>query len=299
MDPSRSVAAAEIDGHKLKFVHQITSCLRPKTYRKLISLWLFYIFAQFSYEFPSICIVLQVKIWFQNRRSKVKKMMKQHQHSGNVTGSAPSAGGTSAGQGPPGGSSNGDQQPSHLLQSSARDCWSQPASHHAMHAGSRVNDDTGSPTDHDDEHEEISKKPLHLLQLNSSIHRFSPHDSHPIQIKNGSGSGPMTSQLMYRNAAAQSPPLHRYHSGSQHEMMTSSISGWSDPEVHGALQHSQQQRMQGIAGGPGNHLTYSGGSTYMMASPDMTSPYPSSWFPHTAADQPPTPHQHHLSTLLS
>jgi len=235
--------------------------------------------------------------------------MKQHQHGGgggggggggNGPSAAPNAsGGIAGGQGPLGGSTNSDQPPSHLMRSSSRDCWSQPPSHHAMHVaghlGSRVNDDTSSQTDHEDEQDELPKKPLHLLQLNSSsVHRYSPHDAHSFHHKNGPGP-----QLVYR--AQHSPPLHRYHLGAQqHELMTSSISAWHESELHGALQHSQQQQHQRMPGvppppGSGNHLTYSGGSAYMMASPEMTSPYQSSWFPHAASSE----QVHHLSTLLS
>lgn len=235
--------------------------------------------------------------------------MKQHQHgggNGSGPGTAPNVSGSSAvGQGPPGGSTINDQPSSHLLRSSSRDCWSQPPSHHALHVsshlGSRINDDTSSQTDHEEEQEELPKKPLHLLPLSTSLHRYSPHDSHSIHIKNGTGS--MPSQFVYRNTHSP-PPLHRYHLGAQqHEHMTSSISAWHDSELHGALQQQQQQqpqhqRMQSAPPGSGNQLSYSGSSAYMMTSPEMTSPYQSSWFQHAVSEQAPTPHQH-LSTLLS
>jgi hypothetical protein len=177
--------------------------------------------------------------------------------------------------------------------------------------------DNQSPTDNDDDSDDMSnKKPLHLLQIPVHPHhvvptpgRYSPQESSlHHQFKGGISSPPSAGhggsmshgfnpQQNYRNTLHSPPPptlSQRYlHPNSQHDLMTSSISAWSEQSMH----HTQQHRSLQQPNPSDSHLNYSSGTAYMMASPDMTSSYSSTWFPshhHPSIDQ-----QQHLSSLLS
>lgn len=243
--------------------------------------------------------IVQVKIWFQNRRSKVKKMMKQHQHGGGgqVNNNAPAGGNGGAGGGASGGglgqtaAGSGD---AHGLPPAARDCWSQqPASsthpHHPHHGTRRPDDDRSPPPPPhhrdviDDDEEEPTKKPLHLLQLQTAMHRFSP-DHHA-----GGGGGPQLKVGTVPSYRGGSPTAARYHHHhhAQHPgtPMASPIHAWPDDIGPPGL-HQQQQRIH-VSNQPSPYHS----SAYMMTSPEMTSTY--QWY---AGSQQPT---HHLPTLLS
>ena len=261
-------------------------------------------------------VFVQVKIWFQNRRSKVKKMMKQHQHGGpvgnNSAGGANGGGGAGSGGGlgPTGGGE------SHVHGAGGlppRDCWSHqpPASHqHDQHQlpGRRAPDDDPSPPRRDaidDDDDEPTKKPLHLLQLQTAMHRFSPpeHGHHA----GGTGAQLKTGGVpSYRGSPTPLhpvPPPARYHHAQHGTPMASPIHAWPDAGVdmlpHG-LQHShgQQQQQQRLHPAPvSNQPSPYPSSAYMMTSPDMTSTY-QSWYPGSAQQMHQLP-AHHLSTLLS
>jgi len=265
-------------------------------------------------------VLAQVKIWFQNRRSKVKKMMKQHQHGGpgpvtnNNAGASANGGG---GNGPPGGGSGGVGPTaggeSHVHGGAgglaSRDCWShQPASshqHHQHHVPSRhAPDDDPSPPRRDaidDDDDEPTKKPLHLLQLQTAMHRFSPpeigHHGGSVQLK----AGAIPSYRGSPTPLHPVPPPARYHHTQHGTPMASPIHAWPDAGVDmlppGLQQsHSQQQQHRLHPAAVSNQPSPYPNSAYMMTSSDMTSTY-QSWYPGSAQQlqQPP----HHLPTLLS
>ena len=261
-------------------------------------------------------VFLQVKIWFQNRRSKVKKMMKQHQHGGPVSNNVAAGANSAGGNGPLGSGSGGGmgQTPggeSHVHGAGGlapRDCWShQPPSHHQHHVpGRRAPDDDPSPPRRDavdDDDDEPTKKPLHLLQLQSAMHRFSPPE-------HGHHGGAVSGGVQLKASAVPSyrasptplhpvPPPARYHHTQHGTPMASPIHAWPDAGVDmlpAGLQqsHGQQQRLHPapVSNQPSPYQS----SAYMITSSDMTSTY-QSWYPGSGQQLQQTPH--HLSTLLS
>lgn len=308
---------------KLPFLSKLVFSLSSKKYQSIRHFLSHFNRVFFTYRrSPSTAMLsalAQVKIWFQNRRSKVKKMMKQHQHGGPVTNNGTAGANGQGGTGPPG-SGTGSVGPtasgeSHVHSAGGlppRDCWNhQPSSSHPHHQHRRLapDDDPSPPRrdvidDDDDDDDESTKKPLHLLQLQTAMHRFSPPEIGHHGRAGGGGLQIKASAIpsSYRGSPT---PLHpvpasvRYHHGQHGTPMPSPIHAWPDAGVDmlppGLQQsHSQQQRLH-PAGGSNQPSSYQN-SAYMMTSSDMTSSY-QSWYPGAAQQlqQPP----HHLSTMLS
>ena len=265
-------------------------------------------------------VLVQVKIWFQNRRSKVKKMMKQHQHGGAVSNNSAAVTNGGGGNGPPGGGSGGvgptTGSESHVHGAGGlppRDCWShQPPSSHQHHQhhvpGRRAPDDDASPPHRDaideDDDDEPTKKPLHLLQLQTAMHRFSPpeHGHHGGAVSGGVQlkAGAIPSYRGSPSPLHPVPPPARYHHTQHGTPMASPIHAWPDSGVDmlplGLQQSHSLQQQQRLHPAPvSNQPSHYPSSAYMMTS-DMTSTY-QSWYPGSAQQLQQQPH--HLSTLLS
>lgn len=245
--------------------------------------------------------------------------MKQHHNGNNGGGSGNAGGGASGSVG--GATGSGSVSQNHIDQqqqsvASARDCWAPSHGVTGNHYNMSRDIDNQSTTDNEDDSDDMSnKKPIHMLHqlpvhhhmLPAAPGRYSPQDTSPLhhQYKEGLGSSPSSGpnggnlshgfipQQTYRSLHGSPPPplSQRYP---QHELMTSSISAWSEPSIH----HIQQNRSLQQSAPSGSHVTYTGGAGYMMTSPEMTSSYSSSWFPphHSSIDQQ---QQQHMSSLLS
>jgi len=274
--------------------------------------------------------------------------MKQHQHAGGPVNNSSAAGGSNgtADSGPAGtvsgrmGPTAGSDTPHGHSAGGAgglapppRHCWSHqsPTSHpqhhyqHPLPAGRRAPDDGPSPppSSHrggdvvdDDDDDEPNKKPLHLLQLQTAMSRFSPpdhghHHHHGggagggSQLKIGGGGGGSIAMSYHRASPtslhpAVAAPVRYHHHAQQHAgtPMSSPMHAWPDSEVDmlpgAGIQQQQQQRGQGAAPFSNQQSPYPG-SAYMMTSSDMTSSY-QSWYPGSAQQLQPA---HHLPTLLS
>ena len=269
-------------------------------------------------------VVVQVKIWFQNRRSKVKKMMKQHQHGGPVNTSSTAAANGGASGGGLGPTSGTESHSVHAggasgLAPPTRDCWTHQTAPQHDQVPRRTLDDQPSPPRRDvideDDDDEPNKKPLHLLQLQTAMHRFSPPEHaahHPVT---GAGVPLKTGGVpSYRASPTSLHPVPRYHHAQHGTPMASPIHAWPDTGVdmlppaglqhpHGHHHHhhhqQQQQQQQRLhAGAPGsNQPSAYPGSAYMT---DMTSAsYHQSWYAAGTTQQMHQTPAHHLPTLLS
>lgn len=249
-------------------------------------------------------------------------MLKQHQHGGPVgNNGAAGANGGGGGSGPPGSSGGGGgnmgQTPSgaesHVHSAGglpARDCWSHqpPASHQHHHVAGRgaLPDSDHSPPRRDvvdDDDDEPTKKPLHLLQLQTAMTRFTPPE-HGHHHHAGSGTQLKGVAASYRVGSPTSlhpvPAPSRYHHTQHGTPMGSPLHAWPDSATSVDMlppglqqQQQQQQRIQAAS----NQTSPYPSSVYMMTSSDMTATY-QSWYPGSAQSQLQQP-PHHLSTLLS
>jgi len=150
----------------------------------------------------------------------------------------------------------------------------------------------------DDDDDEPTKKPLHLLQLQTSAmqQRFSPvHHAAGAQLK-----PPPPPASSYRGGACSPPPPLqpvRYHHAHQ-PMASPPMHAWPD-SVEMLPAPGLQQQQQRLQGAGANHQL----SPYHTGSYMMTGDSYQSWYvvPGSAQQlhQPPQPAPHHLSTLLS
>jgi len=250
-------------------------------------------------------------------------MMKQHQHGGASVGGNNTVAGAAVNGGGSGSGAGIGPAESHSVHAgvnagavlSSRDCWSThqgaPASH--QHDGQvplqsrRTLDDEASPARRDvldDDDDEPTKKPLHLLQLQTAMHRFSPpehgpgHHSGPPK----SGGGSMPSYRASPTSLHPVPAARYHHTTHGGTTMASPIHAWPDPAtvdmLPAGLQHPHAQQQQRLHAS-NQPSPYPSSATYMTDMTTSTYHHQGAWYAGGTTQQMHQTPAHHLSTLLS